>query len=180
MKLSKYFIIGLAVLLLAGCKSYNVQVDLGDEELAALQAEIKTQEEAIENFDSAEAERSFPDLETISIARAYERMGDMDKAISVYKDFMAQGYRTQALVNNLGVLYEQVGETEKAVEQYQFIMDEYFDRSYLYKITWAYIKAGERKLAEKYFNAWQLEFQTTDEETQRAIKRLREQEKEQA
>ena len=60
------------------------------------------------------------------------------------------------------------------------MIDEYYEDKYLYDITWAYIRGKERKPAEKYFNLWQLKFQKTDEQTQQAIKKLREEEKSKA
>lgn len=178
MKMNKLLIIVFSVLLLAGCKSYDVEVDLPPTEEEQLYADIAQYQKEIEEFAPEVVGRSFPDLEVISMARAYEQLGQMDNAIQAYEDFLAQGHQTKALINNLGVLYEEVGETEKAVEQYQRVMDVFYDRQYLYNITWAYIRGEDRKNAEKYFNAWQLEFSKTDEQTQQALKRLREKEKE--
>ena len=180
MKISRLLIIGVALTVLAGCSSYDEKVDLTAEQREALQAEIIAQEEAIANFDPEEADRVYPDLEVISLARAYQQLGKNGKAIQIYEDFIDEDHNARNLLNNLGKLYEKVGETEKAVEYYQLIMDTYYEPQYLYDITWAYIRGGDRKMAEKYFNAWQLEFHTTDDQTQQAIKRLREKEKEEA
>ena len=114
----------------------------------------------------------------ISLSKAYEELGEMGKAIGVYTDVLDSGVKTKAIINNLGRLYEKVDEYDLAIEQYQRLINEYFDNNYLYDITWAHIHAKNRKEAEKYFNAWQLEFHKTDTQTQQAIKKLREEEKE--
>ncbi len=77
-------------------------------------------------------------------------------------------------MNNLGRLYEKTEQYDKAVAIYERIISEYFDYDYLRDITWAYIRAGDRKQAENYFNAWQLQEQTTDTGIQKAIQKLRE------
>ena len=183
---SKIIAILLVALVLTACGSkWNVKVDLAPEERAAAQTEIEDMEAAIKNFIGPQGE--IPALQIIRLAKAYEKLGNFSKAIDVYNGWV-KDHRAKSLVNNLGRLYEQVGETELAVRQYQRIIEEYFDTDYLYDITWAYIKGAKaatkaetrlefRKKAEKYFNAWQLDKKRTDEQTQQAIKELREGEK---
>ena len=177
MKIFKTLLIVFSVIiLLTACQSkWRVDVDLTPEEREAIMAEIEECKLGIKNFDGPEGE--IPNREIIRLALAYEKLGDLGAAIKLYKSWLDQGFRTKAIINNLGRLYEKVGEYELAIEQYQRLVDEYFDTHYLYDITWAYIHAKKRKEAEKYFNAWQLEFQKTDGQTQQAIKKLREEEK---
>ena len=166
-----------AIFLLTACGSrWDVDVDLTPEETQAIKTEIQSLKTEIQNFvppTSGEiAWRQYIDL-----SQAYEKIGQMDNAIKVYTDVLDSGVKTKAIIHNLGRLYEKVEEYDLAVEQYQCLIDEYFDNNYLYDITWAYIRAKNRKEAEKYFNAWQLEFKKTDSQTQQAIKKLREEEK---
>jgi len=177
MKLTaKILILVIAVSLLTACKSWSVQVDLTPEETQATHAEIQQLKDEIKNFvPPAEGEIAW--VQYIDLARAYEKLGDLKSAIKTYKDVLDDGYKTQSIIHNIGRLYEQVGEYDLAIEQYQRLVDEYMERNYLYDITWAYIRAKNRKEAEKYFNSWQLEFRRTDEQTQQAIKDLRAEEK---
>ncbi len=176
MKISRLFIIGFSALLLAGCNSYKIDVDLSSDEIKNIKADIESLKVKLDNY-VAKDEGEIAWAQTIDLARAYKKLGEIGKAIKVYEDVLEDGHTTQSILNNLGRLYESTEQYDKAVVMYQRLNDEYFDHDYLYDITWAYIKAGERKLAEKYFNAWQLEFNKTDEQTQRAIKKLREAEK---
>ncbi len=146
------------------------------EEVDSIKAEITKLETDIDNYVSKDGE--IPNLLIVELARAYEDIGAIGKAIDIYKDVLDDGHKTRAIINNLGKLYEKSEDYEKAIEMYQLMIDEYFEMKYLYDITWAYIRSGERKEAEKYFNVWQLEFQTTDGAVQQAIKKLREEEKE--
>ncbi len=173
MKKTLFIILSLFLLTACGSK-YNVDVNLTPEEVEEINEDIKAITVEIENYDNPDD--SVPVLNIIHLARAYEDLGNLGKAIDIYEEVLGDGHSSRAVIHNLGRLYEKVGEYEKAVEQYQRLIDEYFDSKYLYDITWVYIDAGERKLAEKYFNAWQLEFKKTDEQTQQAIKKLREEE----
>ena len=161
---------------LAGCHSYKVQVDLSKDEVKELHSRIDEMKEQIADYVPGE-NGTIAWQAIIELSRSYESLGELGKAIRVYEDVLDDGNKTKAILNNLGRLYEKTEQYEKAVAMYQRISDEYFDHGYLYDITWAYIHAGDRKNAEKYFNAWQLEFQKTDEQTQQAIKKLREAEK---
>lgn len=178
MKLNKLFIIGFSAFLLAGCNSYKVEVDLPVDEIQSIKSEIKTLRETIDNYvQKTPDDGTIAWVEIIDLARAYQDLGEMGKAIKVYEDVLATGEKTKAILNNLGRLYEKTEQYDKAIAVYQRINDEYFDHDYLYDITWAYIKAGDRKNAEKFFNAWQLQFNKTDEQVQQAIKKMREVEK---
>ncbi len=180
-------IITLTVLFLTACgRSHNVKVNLTPDELEGAQQEIALLNKSIANFvPPTKGEIAWRDM--IDLSKAYEKLGDMDKAIKIYTDVLDKGDKTKAIINNLGRLYEEVGEYDLAVKQYQRLVDEYNDTGYLYDITWAYIHAAQakkgdeaisyRKEAEKAFNAWQLTFQKTDEQTQQAIGDLREKEK---
>ncbi|MBN2306525.1 tetratricopeptide repeat protein [Candidatus Peregrinibacteria bacterium] len=177
MRLAKLFIIGFSALLLMGCNSYKVEVNLEKTKMQEIENRIKDLKVAIGEFAPEENGAEIPWVEIIDLSRAYEQLGELGKAIDVYEDVVTDGYKTKAILNNLGKLYEKTEQYDKAIEMYQRINDEYFDHDYLYDITWAYIHAGDRKNAEKYFNAWQLEFSKTDKQTQQAIKKLREAEK---
>ena len=163
-----------ATLFLSAC-SYKVEVDLAPEEIDVIKVEISQLKTEIKNFEGEEGE--IPNLLIVQLARAYEDIGEIGKAIDIYKDVLNDGYKTRAIIHNLGRLYEKAEEYDKAIEMYQFMIDEYFESKYLYDITWAYIYSGNRKEAEKYFNAWQLEFRKTNEHVQEAIKKMREEEK---
>jgi len=180
MRITKLFIIGFLVLMLLGCNSYKVEVNLPSDEVQDIKNRIEDLEETIAKYVPEVDGATIAWREIIDLSRAYEELGKLGKAIGVYEDVVDAGHKTKSILNNLGKLYEKTEQYEKAVAMYQRINDEYFDHDYLYDITWAYIRAGERKSAEKYFNAWQLEFQKTDEQTQIAIKKLREAEKEAA
>ena len=178
MKISRLFIIGFGVLLLAGCNSYKIDVDLAADEIKSIKSDIKSLTATIANYVPEDSDAgTIAWREVIQLAKNYEKLGELGKAVKVYEDVLDDNEKTKAILNNLGRLYEKTEQYDEAVAVYQRINDEYFDHDYLYDITWAYIKAGERKMAEKFFNAWQLQFQKTDEYTQRAIKKLREAEK---
>jgi len=178
MNITKFVIIGSAIIFLAGCNSYKIDVNLAPDEVQSIQAKIKSLTEEVANYVPKNSDAgTIAWAEIIELAKNYEKLGELGKAIKVYEDVINDNEKTKAILNNLGRLYEKTEQYDKAVAMYQRINDEYFDHDYLYDITWAYIKAGDRKNAEKYFNAWQLEFHKTDEETQRAIKKLREAEK---
>ena len=173
MKILKSIIIGLGALLLVSCaNNYTIEVDLTDEERAVILEQIEASKESIANYDGSEG--YFPYLDIIDLARSYEALGEIGKAIDLYEDYVNQGAVGQAIYNNLGRLYEKTENYERAIAMYQRIVDELYDTDYLYDITWAYIRAGDRKSAEKYFNAWQLELNKTDEQTQQALKKMRE------
>ena len=164
----------VALLFLTACGSrWQVEVDLMPEEKTEIYQEINELKEKIASYEGD----GFLNLETIMLARAYKSLGELGKAINVYKDSIADGNKTKTIIHNLGRLYESVGEYDLAIEQYQQLIDEYNDLNYLLDITWALIRDKQRKEAEKYFNVWQLEFQTTDEAVQQAIKNLRANEK---
>ena len=179
MNITRLAIIGIAIILLAACNPYKIDVDLTSEETESIKSKITSLKEEIVNFVH-EDEGVIAWQAIIDLALAYEELGDLGKAIQIYEDVLNDGHKTKAILNNLGRLYEKTEQYDLAIVMYQRINDEYFDHDYLYDITWAYIRAGDRKKAEKYFNAWQLEFQKTDTQTQQAIKKLREAEKEAA
>ena len=167
----------IGAFILSGCQSsWNKKVDLTPEEKQEINQQIKDIKVEISEYDGTEG--TIPHLKMVELARAYKKLGNYKGAINVYKKEMDAGYEVRVFYHNLGRLYEDVKEYDLAVEQYQIIIDRYFENNYLYDITWAYIRAKERKTAEKFFNAWQREFHKTDEQTQEAIKDLREEEKE--
>ncbi len=183
---AKILAVAVVLGLLAGCGKWQVKVDLKPEEKAAIEAEVASLNDEIKNFQPT-PEQQIPMKQITAVTADYEKLGRLDKAIKVYKDIIDAGKKSIPSINNLGRLYEKVGEYDLAVEQYKKLIDEYFETSYLYDITWAYIRAAQaskgaeaveyRKKAEKVFNAWQNEFKKTDEQTQEAIKKLREAEK---
>ncbi|MBN2087386.1 tetratricopeptide repeat protein [Candidatus Peregrinibacteria bacterium] len=165
-----------AIIFLSSCGfSYKVDVDLSNDEISATKTRISELKDEIKNFEGSEGQIAADQI--VELARSYMELGELGKAIKVYEDVLAEGHKTLAILNNLGKLYDEVGEYDKAIAMYQRLVDEYFEAKYLRNITWSHIKAGNRKEAEKYFNAWQLEFQKTDEQIQKAIKELREEEK---
>ncbi len=174
--ITRILLVLITAVTLSACQSkYNVDVDITPEERQGATQMIDESKLEISNYDGEEG--SIPFRPIIRLADAYETLGEYGKAIKTYKKWLDSGQQTRAMIHNLGRLYEKVGETELAVARYQTLINEYFENGYLYDITWAYIKAGERKNAEKFFNLWQLKFQKTDTQTQQAIKKLREAEK---
>ena len=180
MKFTKLtFTILVALIFLSSCSSkYKVDVDITPERVTELKQSIKDYKQEIAEFKPSDDE-IIPFVAINEMARAYEELGEYGKAIDLYLSVINEGHSTKALIHNLGRAYEAVGEYDLAVEQYQRIIDEYFDHGYLYDITWAYIRAGNRQGAETYFNEWQLKFRKTDEQVQNEIKKLREAEKNQ-
>ena len=165
----------LVLLFLTACSSkYNVPVNLSQVQKDAVLADIQKMQKAIAAYNTSDGTIDWQDI--IQNALDYEKLGDLGKAINLYKSWLDKGFKTKAIINNLGRLYDKVGETDLAVTQYKRLIEEYQDDGYLYDITWSYINGKQRKDAEKYFNLWQLKFQKTDEQTQQAIKKLRDEE----
>ena len=174
-KFTKLLAIILIISFLTACGSkYKVSVTLTPEEKAAISTEINDLKQKIKDYDTSDGTIAWPEI--IQLAGDYEKLGDLSKAVDAYKEWLDKGFKTKAIIHNLGRLYEKTGEVELAVAQYKRLIEEYFDNDYLYDITWAYINGKQRKEAEKYFNLWQLKFQKTDEQTQEAIKKLRDEE----
>ena len=161
-----------AVMLLSACNNRTVDVDLTPEQIEEVNTQIAVLQSEIDTLKSEDKEVNH--LTYVKLARAYKTLGKLGDAIDLYESLLNDGVVTRVFIHNLGRLYEKVGEYDLAVEQYERIIDEYFDQNYLYDITWAYIRKGDVKEAEKHFNAWQLEFQKTDGQTQNAIKKLKE------
>ncbi|MBN2095905.1 tetratricopeptide repeat protein [Candidatus Peregrinibacteria bacterium] len=171
----------LTTLFLAGClqSGWTVKVDLTDEERQEVQATVTEYKDKIKNYEPDEVFFT-PDPPIpfwVELARAYETLGQLGDALDTYEKAKDYYPRSQAIENNIGRLYEKAGKYEEAVEQYLYVAEEFQEPKYYYDITWVYIKAKDRKNAEKYFNIWQLATQKTDGQTQRAIKDLREEEK---
>ncbi len=163
-------IILLSAFVLTACSpTYKQAVNLSDEAEAELRQSVKENNLVIKGFNG-NITRYEP---VFRLAKDYEKLGEFGKAIDVYVSTIESGAQNSAIYNNLGRLYEKVKDYDSAIVVYQRNIDEFFQQKYLYDITWAYIKAGDRKNAEKYFNAWQLEFEKTDEQTQQAIAKLR-------
>ena len=185
--MKKFGIFILTITVLSGCTlgSFNKKINIAVEEKEKIKSEIGGLKDKIENYIPTEGEIAWAEM--IQLSEDYKKIGDYDNAIKVYTDVFDKGQKTAAMIHNLGRLYEDVREYEKAIVQYKRLIDEYNETNYLYDITWAYIRAAQaskgdkaiayRKEAEKTFNAWQLEFKKTDEQTQGAIKKLREGEK---
>lgn len=66
----------------------------------------------------------------IELARSYEYMGRLDKAIDTYKEVAGQvsGDASYVYHNNLGKLYEKKGEWDKAIEEYLAITTQFEDQ----------------------------------------------------
>lgn len=172
MRYVKFAFIGGVLLILAGCSNYKEAVNLSAEQTKQLEDQVTVLKKQIADFKPSQS-AIIPWQATIDLARTYEKLGDLGKAIGVYEDVVNGGKPSKSILNNLGRLYEQTGQYDKAIAMYKRISDQYFDHNYFYDITWAYLRAGDLKNAEKYFNAWQLEFRKTDQQTQDAIKQLK-------
>ena len=171
MKYNKLFILALSLVFLTACNTYKVDVDLTPEEVSKIEADITGYKTEIANHDDSDGRIAWEAI--INMANAYVDLGELGKAIKLYEGVLSEGPGTQAIVNNLGRLYETVERYDDAIVQYQILIDDYFEHEYLRDITWAYIRAGNRQEAEKYFNEWQLYFSTTDGSIQQAIKKMR-------
>lgn len=175
-KFTHLLIIVLSIFVLSACQSkWSPEMNLPPEEISAIHEKI----EEVETFIDQEIKQKGKAEITayISVARQYKKLGEYKKVESIYKKLIADGRVSGAIHNNLANIYEEVEEYEKAIEQYTILTDKLLEPQYLKNITWVYIKMGERKLAEKYFNAWQQAYRTTDENIQQAIKELRAAEK---
>jgi len=172
-KITTLLIAIFAVMLLTACQNkWQIDVDLTPDERAKIETEIEETKAIIK--EQIKQDGSGNTMAYVVLARSHEKLGDLGKAIQVYKDVLDDGMFSSAVHNNLGRLYEKVGEYDLAVEQYQILIDEFLESRYLYDITWAYIRAKDHKKAEKYFNAWQLESQQTDEYTREELEKLKE------
>jgi len=168
-------IIFVSIFSLTACGAkYKIAVSISPEEKATTLTEIDGLKPKIKAYDTSDGSIDWQDI--IQLALDYEKLGDLDKAIDAYKVWLDKGFKTKAIINNLGRLYEKVGEVDLAVAQYKRLIEEYQDDDYIYDITWVYINAKQLKNAEKYFNIWQLKTQKTDEYTQNSIKKLLEEE----
>lgn len=174
MNYKKLLLITFSILTLTACNSYKVKVDLTPEQTKDLQAKIVSLKNDIAHYVSTDGADGAVDWkDAIDLATTYESLGERGEAIKLYEGFINKKQKTKAMLNNLGRLYEKTEQYSKAVAIYQRLNDEYLDSDYLYDITWVYIKTKDLKNAEKYFNAWQLKFKKTDEQTQEAIKQLK-------
>ncbi len=177
----KFISLFLATLFLAGCiqSGWTVKVDLTDEERQQAEATVAEYADRIKHYEPDEIfntpEPPIPFW--VELARAYEKLGKLGDALDTYEKAKKIYTRSQAVEHNIGRLYEKAGKYEDAVNQYLYIAEEFQEPKYYYDITWVYIKAKDRKNAEKYFNVWQLATQRTDNQTQQAIKDLRAEEK---
>lgn len=175
-KLTHLFIIVLSIFVLSACESkWSPEVDLTPEEISSIHEAIEEANALIDQQIESNGKGEI--LTYIVVAREHKKLGELKKVESIYKKLIAEKRVSGAIHNNLAQLYESVEEYDKAIEQYKILTDTLLEPQYLRNITWVYIKTGERKLAEKYFNAWQQAYRTTDVIIQDAIKELRAAEK---
>jgi len=109
---------------------------------------------------------------TIALALDYQKAGYLDTARDVYQDFLKERGKSEAILNNLGRLYEQVGEYKKAIKYYQILIDTYNKKTYLYDITWAYIRAGDATKARIYYEQWKQLKGRNDKQIYKAIRAI--------
>lgn len=177
-KLTIFF---LGTLLLTGCfgGKWNIDVDLTEDEKKWQEAKVAEFSLKIKNYEPNE-EFTTPDPPLpywLELARSYENLGKLGKALDTYEKASKIYSRSQAIENNMAKIYQKAGEYEKAVEKYQYLVESYQEDKYLRDITKIYIELKDRKTAEKYFNLWQLATQSTDAAIQSQLKKLREEEK---
>lgn len=174
--MKKSVLFAAAVFLLSACSRLGtVAVDLSDDVKAMYQKQLEESTQTIRDYkpENAESDPQAPLLTYVEKAVAETYLGQLGDAENTYKKALRYYPKTRVIFHNLGRLYEKAGRYDLAIAQYKILIDEYLERDYLYDITWAYINAKDVKNAEKYFNAWQLEFHKTDEQTQQAIKKLK-------
>lgn len=167
----------LVVLNLTACQSsWDEEVDLSEEEVQKIESNIDLTKQLIKYQIRKRASGKAEPMAYVELANNYVELGKMKRAERVYKSAIKTGLFSSALYHNLGRLYEKVGEYDMAVEQYQILIDEFSEYNYWYDITWAYIRNSDRLKAEQAFNQWQRKFNKTDQATQEALKKLREEE----
>ena len=82
--MKKVTLILLSVIFLTACTNkYKVEVDITPEEIQSEKATIAEMKKAIKNYDGEDG--SIPYSEIINIALAYEKLGELGKAIDVYR-----------------------------------------------------------------------------------------------
>lgn len=171
-KISKtLLVIIIAAVFLSACKSdWNVKVDLKPEERVKIEKAIETSMGIIKEEQSKGGTGKA--MSYVSLARSYEKLGDREKAIKLYKDAIDYGIFASAVHHNLGRLYEKVGEYNLAVKQYVILTDKFNEKNYLYDTTWAYIRGKNSEDADKYYKMWQSYSGKTDASAEKAIKQL--------
>ncbi|MBI5411744.1 tetratricopeptide repeat protein [Candidatus Peregrinibacteria bacterium] len=169
-----------AVLLLTACAkkqetASQVKISLPPAERAKIETQIAGLEREIQDYHPAKEGDAIyaPVYLFIDLARGYESLGNYPQAIRIYQKALSLHKQAQAVVHNMGRLYEDMGDYPKAVEQYTILIKDYAQTNYWYDVTWAQIRAGKRKEAEKAFNQWQNAFRKTDLQTQTAIKKMK-------
>jgi len=170
--MKKYTILSfLLSLILVSCNSnYKVEVDLSASQIKELQGKIAEDLEAIDVAKKNQDE--FIDQKVISLALAYQKLGELGEAIKVYEMAVEEDYKTSTLIHNLGRLYQEVGDYQSAVEAYQRIITEYGNKDYLHDIALVYIKASDAKNAREYYKAWTLYSKQSDSQIEASLEVL--------
>ncbi len=179
MKTTKFIALIIAITALTGCKSYNLERELDEDKKTFFEIQLEENLKLIANPpDFVDEDHPPPYDYYVKAALSADELGKIRLAEDLYLEAMENYPNFEVPYNNLGRLYEELGWYDEAIEQYMVLVEKFGYQRYYFDITWAYIKSEDRKNAEKYFNAWQRAEVTTDENTQEAIKKLREKEKE--
>jgi len=175
MDFKKFILVVGAIVVLSACdEAVNDKndVELTGEELTELEEQVSELEQEIENHVSEEGES--PNIEIISLAQTHEKLGELEKAVQVYEEAIANDQGTRAIYNNLGNLYEDLEQYEKAVEAYQVMVDKYVEKSYLKEIAWVYIRSENLEKAKEYYDQWKEASGETDGSVEQRIEILSE------
>lgn len=177
--MKKFTLILLSIVLLSSCSKYKLDRDyVTEEEKAAYKIQLEENLGFIKSPPPpADPEGPAPFKYYLEAAAAADELNKIKLAIELYKEAKEDHPAFEVIYNNLGRLYEELGMYDEAVEEYTVLVERFGELNRYYDITWAYIRAGDRKTAEKYFNLWQNAMQKTDEHTQEKLKELRAQEK---
>lgn len=110
---------------------------------------------------------------TLRLARVYQDLGQLGKAITLYEDYLEEGNQSYAVLNNVARLHEQLGQPEKAIPYYERLLNEYRDPDYLRDIAKAYLAAGNVEKAEEIYQQWQGSSDRKDSNFERQLEQLK-------
>lgn len=167
MKRLHFLIYFLALFLLVACDKTSSQIpNLPPEqqkELSQQAAELEADIASTPDLDSAKV---------IDLALVYEQMGQVDKAIERYEDYIKEHGEEFVLLNNLARLYEQQGNYEKATSLFKKLIEDYSEDEYLYDLTNDYIQLKDLENAQKSYEDFKIKLKRDDSGLEDGLKKL--------
>jgi tetratricopeptide (TPR) repeat protein len=116
-------IILTTLFVLSGCSKYQVEKpELTPEKIADYEKQIEDASTKLGNKDITIEEKVIA-MESQGVG--YERLGEYDKAIEIYKAILEIASSNFIALNNLTAIYEEVGEIEQAREYVGILHDIY-------------------------------------------------------